>query len=564
MKVSITRPPLIGTSFLAFLFLTAVSVVLSAPQSEPHQDLCVIKGRVIDAVTREGLRKAFVRLIGKGGAYPTVTNEMGEFALESISPGTPGTYTLQAERQGFIETHFGDVRGVPIEIRLTSGQTLTDISIKLIPQAIISGRVVDEDGDVWTHSQVSLFRSGFEHGRRKLKGFGGGEVNDQGEFRIGQIPPGNYYVSAEPDTGWELRNRPRGIEAAPPRQVTWYPSSVDPGGATAISLGPGDQLSGLEIRLRRGAIHRIQGKLVGGENIVEDSGRFGKRNISANPTSDAGVNRRPGVIHSDGSFEIPNVPSGTYEIQVRQGFPPINLGTLKVEVDDGDLEDVSLPLTPPRPLNGMIQIEAQGSITSSEFTVQLDSFVPSMSPSAVSRADGSFYFPMVGSERYRVTVWTGPGFYLKEIIYGDAVSNDGTISLTGPEAKLVLILSERGARLSGKVNRTNDQKSTADQTRGMVSTFQVVLVPNGAPGKARLAIFDQNGEFSLRDLAPGAYKLYAFEGVPDGAWEDPDLMKELSGAGMEIPLTEGEVKSVEVPLLLKATLAATLKKLGLE
>jgi hypothetical protein len=81
---------------------------------------------------------------------------------------------------------------------------------------------------------------------------------------------------------------------------------------------------------------------------------------------------------------------------------------------------------------------------------------------------------------------------------------------------------------------------------------------------AGLGTFDQTGTFAFQDLEPGLYSLYAFEGVPDGAWENSDFMKEVAGAGKEIRLAEGEVKSVDVPLISKSDVALRLKKLGME
>ncbi len=554
MIAPITRPPFIAVGFRAFLFFTATQLGICAPQPEPDQKLCTVKGLVTDAVASVWLRKAFVRLMGAGGSYPAVTDASGNFVLESVQPGM---YRLEAERQGFIDAHFGDGNGTSLAIRLTPGQTLTDINIKLMPQAVITGRIVDDDGELWTHSQVSLFRSVWEHGRRRLQGFLSGNVND-GEFRIDKVPPGKYYLLAQPDAGWEARNRPRGKEAVLARQITWYPSSVDAEGATPVTVGPGDRLSGLEIRLWRGSVYGIRGMLVGAGNIPEGSAPFNTPNISAQPP-DGGANARNGVIHSDGSFEIPNVPPGTYEIRVRQGFY-LTLGSAKVQVDDRDIEDVSVQIIPPRPVKGMIQIDEKATPPSG-IRIQLQPFAPLMGPNAISRADGSFDFQLVSSERYRVKVSPASGLYLKEIRYGDAISKDGTIDLRGAASDLVLTLSARGARLTGRVNGKGDQ---IDLAGGKVSTPQVVLVPNGAPGEARLAAFDQSGAFSFSDIAPGNYKLYAFEAVPDGAWEDSDFMKEVSGAGMDIQLAEGEVKSAEPPLVLASTLAATLKKLGME
>jgi len=183
---------------------------------------------------------------------------------------------------------------------------------------------------------------------------------------------------------------------------------------------------------------------------------------------------------------------------------------------------------------------------------------------AVSREDGSFEFAVVGSERYRVSINAGPGYYLKQIRYGDAVSTDGTVSLTGAIENLILVLSARGARITGKLTGVGEPSNPAEKAKESVSTYQVVLVPKDAPGDDRLATFDQNGTFSLSDIPPGKYTLFAFEGVPNGAWEDSAFMQEVSGSGTEIELVEGDVRSVEVPILLKSKLATILKKLGME
>lgn len=252
------------------------------------------------------------------GSFTSVTDDRGNFVFENVQAGS---YVLEAEHQGYIDGHFGDVGSEPVEIKLVPGQTLSDIKIQLAPQAVITGRVLNEDGDLWTHATVNIFQSTWSHGHRTIRGFSGEEVNDQGEFRIGQLPAGKYYLDAEPDSGWELRNRPNGKNVLT-RQPTWYPNSLDLEGANPIIVEPGDQISSLEIRLRRRSTHRIRGRLSGGENVApaEDAGRFGARRITARSTSAAAVNNKDGTIRSDGSFEIVGVPPGTYELSVDQGF----------------------------------------------------------------------------------------------------------------------------------------------------------------------------------------------------------------------------------------------------
>src|SRR5207248_7123505 len=100
-----------------------------------------IKGTVTNAVTGERLRKAYVRLTPTSDAAnvrPAVTDDGGMFVFENI---VPGNYSLEAEHQGLLETRYGD------ELRLATGQNLTELNIKLMPPAAVSGRVRDDDGD---------------------------------------------------------------------------------------------------------------------------------------------------------------------------------------------------------------------------------------------------------------------------------------------------------------------------------------------------------------------------------------------------------------------------------
>jgi hypothetical protein len=534
------------------LFFVCGALVTAAPQSSTEQRSAAVKGTVTNAATGDRLRKAFLRLEDSKTRYPAATDDSGAFAIEGVRPGV---YTLTVERQGFIEAKYGEDAGSIVQLRLEPGQTLTNIKVALIPQGIISGRVVDEDGELWTHAYVNLFRAEWKRGRRTVRGLGGADVNDQGEFRIGQIPPGRYYLQAVPDSYWEKRNRSGTEERPSQRQPTWHPGSLEVEGATSIVIAPGNQIAGLEIRLRRAEVHTIRGVVSGGQKVpaFPDRGPFGERSIAAWPEFG---NAYTGALRPDGSFEIQGVPSGHHDLRVSQGMPPIMLGATKVQVTDRDLDGVSVTLKPPGPLKGVIRIAEGESLKPGQLRLSLDSFAGSMLQSAISREDGSFDFAIVDAERHRVRVTDagGAALYVKEIRQGDAHSKDGTFTPAGSEANLILTISTRGARLSGTIlNRPNAS-----------STPQVVLISNAEPSETRIARFDQNGRFSFENLRPGTFTAYAFESVPDGAWEDPDFLNELGSSGVRVELTDDEQKSIEVSLRSKAELLPILRKLGLE
>ncbi len=530
----------------AALFLLASSLAIAQTGS--------VQGSVTNAITKEPLRKAYVHLDGTK-RYPAVTDDQGNFSIDQVEPGS---YTLEAEHQGFIDGELTNTFGSPFQLKLAPGDSLTGLEVKLTPQGVISGRVVDEDGDPWPRAYVTLLRSVWKKGRRQLVNTEGSkDVDDQGEFRIAELKPGLYYLIVEPDLNWETQNTRKGPNALEPHQPTWYLSSPDRSGASSVTVGPGDQLSGLVIRLRRGSQHRVSGTLPNLSSIPAlGSGLFSGPFIGANnPDGEGGIGRN-GAIRPDGSFEISAVPPGGYEIAVSGGFPPTLLGSAQIRVDDRDVENVAIQLTAPRAVKGVIQIAETGGIQPSGIRVALEPLGGGGEPDARSNADGTFEIPPVGIGRYRVLVSVA-GYYLKQIRLGDTISTDGTIALPA-EGNLTLLLSARGAHLSGTLKRA------ADAPADPAFPPQVVLLPKDADAP-ELAIFDQTGSFSFKDsIAPGDYQLYAFEGVPDGAWEDTAFMKEVSSSGVDIHLAEGESKNAEVSLLPHADLVPILRKLGME
>ena len=67
--------------------------------------------------------------------------------------------------------------------------------------AVISGKVVDSAGEVRTDSAVVLFSSDSSRWYRQSQGLRLGRPSLSGEFRMGSLPPGSYYVVALSDVG---------------------------------------------------------------------------------------------------------------------------------------------------------------------------------------------------------------------------------------------------------------------------------------------------------------------------------------------------------------------------
>ncbi len=521
-----------------------------------------VKGMVTNAVTGERLRKAYVRLApvtDTAKVLPAVTDEEGRFSFENVQPGN---YLLEAEHQGLLDRKYGEDAGAPVEVRLAAGQNLSDLNIKLIPPAAVSGRVRDEDGDPWTHAHIDVFRLVWEDGKRRLQGFDNAEVNDEGEFRAGHLPPGRYYLSAVPDASWERRNR---AASAPRLQQTWYPSSLDSSSAMPVVLLPGQELTGAEIRLRRSSVYRIRGKVSGLQGVPVLPGpsqwqtpRLGIWSMREGGSSIAGF------LEKDGSFDVEDIAPGTWQIRVEQGVWPARvLGAATIQIDDHDVQGVSLTVHAPHPLKGMIRMDSKEEALPAGLSLWLDAPDGPWDVITTTHSDGSFDFENVSPVRYRVHV-RGPAssqYYVKRLRYGPIESSDPEFSLSADGDTLEVALSGRGARVSGVVR----QGDTAGSR-----TPQVVLLPDTSDAELRrydthLGALDQSGAFVVKEpVRPGGYTLYAFEGVPDGAWTDAEFLKEMEGKGVGIKVAEGDAKTVEVPLVPRSDIAALLTRLGMD
>jgi hypothetical protein len=188
------------------------------------------------------------------------------------------------------------------------------------------------------------------------------------------------YLSAEPRASWERQNTPAGRSPAQQLQPTWYPHSTEEEGASALILSAGQELSGIEIRLIRGGVHKITGKITGlvvgiqGLRPTSTADLYAQPRVSAMLLSGAVANSYPGDLRDDGSFEVQGVPSGVYDVKVQQGMMPIlGLGRVRVRVTDQDVEGVLVVVLPPGPLPGIIRIEGDAPLPPSAISVRLDS-----------------------------------------------------------------------------------------------------------------------------------------------------------------------------------------------
>src|SRR5262249_37447351 len=167
----------------------------------------------------------------------------GHFAFEGLGPGS---YRLSAERTGFLR--HDDV------VSISEVQSLSELLVKLTPQAAICGKVVDEEGEAVSNANVVLLRqTGFGSSRRLLK-IDWATANDLREFRIPALSPDRYFLAVQgPGTVTDVTD----AEGYVP---SFYPRSTDSFAAAPIQVRAGETVSGINLTLFKRKVQRIQGR----------------------------------------------------------------------------------------------------------------------------------------------------------------------------------------------------------------------------------------------------------------------------------------------------------------
>ena len=139
--------------------------------------------------------------------------------------------------------------------------------------------------------------------------------------------------------------------------------------------------------------------------------------------------------------------------------------------------------------------------------------------------------------------------YIKDVRYGDATAIKDDFTVTrGEPSTLEIIVSSRGARVQGTVR---------DADGLPLAGVSVVLVPELSRRENyqlyKMQSTDQYGNFDLRGLAPGDYKLFSWEEIEPDSWQDPEFLKPFEDKGQRINLHDDDRNTVKITAIQSKT-----------
>jgi hypothetical protein len=560
------RTSLISIALLAMCIFIPPAICLAqqpvAPQSSGNENdqLCTIAGTVLSANTGEPLKKAHVVLRPQSDGsneHPltATTDASGHFSIEKIPAGR---YGLRVDRANYLDAQYGqDQPDKPGAIlSLAPSQKITDLLFRLHRTAVITGRVLDEDGDPVRGASVFALARTIVRGKIRFEPSESENTDDIGAYRIFDLAPGRYTILANPPQKSPWLEPVEQFAYLP----TYYPGTTDSARASTLEVKSGDEITGIDFVLAPkppARTYKVRGHVLNSLTEYPDVNLIvmltPRRNRDVEPTAEP---QRANLDRKTGDFEIKDVVPGEYVVAAMSfGTGDNHTAAQGVDVITSDVDGVSLVLT--RGIDILVRVTSEGkAAASANVTVGLN---PSMDDASsdfvevrrsVARPNGSFVLKEVGDGSYTLNVYSDcVECYLKSASANGVDLLERGVQVSSGEAPspIALVYSSNSGTLTGAVTNKDDLPAPG---------ALVVLVPDSSshqkPDQYKSSTTDQYGHFEIRGVSPGHYKAFAWEKADEESYGDPDLLRRFESMAESFDIAGNEQKSVLLKMIAAA------------
>jgi len=511
--------------------------------------------------------------------FAGTTDTYGRFSIANVPPGQ---YTFSAERDGFFPAP-ADRPGANIASVAPGRTTLIDAVVSR--GAAISGRVTDAAGQPMVNLRVQLYSVGYQAGFPILQPGVSRMTDDQGDYRLFWLTPGEYFVAAVPEGSLgaaalnsnlvAVINSASGLvrpaaDTTPPR--TFYPGTPDPSLAIPVFVRGEAPVSGVDIVVRRIQTFHIRGEIHA--NIPFDGATSPPATLTgsvairpraaANPDDYAepqtGVTLRLSGGQYIGSFDMGNVLPGAYSLKAYvlssdNSRPGGTRGAAVAEVDisNGDASGVSFDIYPnvtvpgivtvnggaPGKINARVSLHPDGALGRSRIHLGVAS-----RPVMADGQTGAFALADVYAGAYHVQVGPGlpPDVYVQDVRQtGRSIFDTGLEVRRDNPAPIEVLLSSGARTVEGTVR---------DRTGKPVAGATAVLVPPRERRQNRARYYsakaDASGHFRIQGVAPGIYSLFSWQNLAEGAYFNDRFVSRNEDAGRLVSVVQESAAGMDI------------------
>jgi hypothetical protein len=470
----------------------------------------------------------------------------------------PGIYEFWAHRQGFI-TQYGDAElsvdgKQSFRLYPSRDREFGDVVLRFNAAGLISGKVLDEDGDPVMGIKVSAVRPTYNPGGSvDISPDKDATTNDLGEYRLTELDCGNYFVRAggsEETTG--------SIQAEDSWNYfpSYYPGAPRMDTAVTIHVAAGTEAHGIDLHVAS-ATKKAYAIVV----TVAGRSQFSKRTgfeiglIAGDEIADEQRNNFEWL--EDGSFLIQGVSPGRYTI-LATSFDPdqpfdgnrssrLGYGVAAVTVDDKNVR-AAVNLGKSGIVRGRVVLDgphdsSQEDLHSSNIYLDAETGIGAVKDESENKmeSNGEFTLDSLSPGKYWVHVSFGEKpEYLKQILCGDK------------DYTLQPIEIEVGTSMSCQINIGTDAGTITGQVMGEgkpVPKYSVVAIPDlealrKVPYFSNDRITNASGQFEFTGVAPGDYLLFAVPYDRQQGFYAIDFADRNLRDAVRVTVTAGETKTL--------------------
>ena len=383
------------------------------------------------------------------------------------------------------------------------------------------------------------------------------------------MEPGKYLISS---TAQKLMQIETGTEKAANKGFeeglvpSFFPNVPDATSATPVDVGPGAEVRGIDIHLKKARVVRVSGKLLNGQGDPVKSGT-----IMLYRRESGGMSTIPNSLYvvrdEKGTYELRNVPPGQYILMAMStaDMQNMKISTTNLDVSDqpvadrmitvGGGYDVPVSVTylnaaasqqsASKNEPGKNEVETLGNV---RLVLQQDENPMASLATTTFDKELKGLMKTVSPDKYRVTLaGLPPGAYLKSAMLGSQDALENGLDLRGGGATLDLVIASPAPEISGYARNEKNEP-----VPGAVITLEPQITNPHRGDLSRTITADQYGFYRMRGIVPGSYKAFAWEDVESGATEDPEFVKPFEKLKKEIKLEEGAKSTLDITVITKA------------
>jgi hypothetical protein len=519
---------------------------------------------VINSVTHEPVGRALVYTAGGGVA--AFTDEHGKFELSLASMVPAGATTGQVAVQGPLQARRpGYLSNLEREsfVMATPGQK--DITISLVPESLITGKVKFPSAEAGDQVPLQLYRREIRDGSAQWTPLPGTTTTrSDGEFRFADLQAGDYRLFTLENTEHDpAANTPDGpVYGFPPR---FFAAANDFASSDIIHLKAGQNFVAT-LAPERQKYFEVKVPVMFPEPL-----RAGL-SVSVFPQG----HRGPGFALSFNRSQqaiVGSLPNGTYTVEASSFGPESASGIAQFVVNNGPVIGSPLSLSaspsievrmhadspPPRGANPQPQ-NPDGNIPLAYVTLQ--------SAEAFSDSVGQWPRPNTESGEIRGVM---PGIYWVKaqapMGYVASITSGGknllTTPLTVPYGVSLPPIDVAIRYDGGEIEATivGDKEQAVQPASGMAMYQRNVRSPDqqrsilycisvGNTGYPPITPNSWvNGHPTLSNIPPGDYRIFALTTPEEMEYRNPEVMRRYETLGQVVHVEAGQKLQVNVPLV---------------